>query len=50
MSSGRALGIGLLAGGVALLLLMVLWLFVSGAQSGGIVLGLILALVLRRRS
>jgi hypothetical protein len=43
---GRALGIGLLAGGLSVLVLMLVWLAVSGAQSGGIVLGLLLALIL----
>jgi len=46
MSSGRALGVGLLAGGLILLALMLVWLAVSGAESGGVVLGLMLALVL----
>jgi len=45
-SGGRALGVGLLvaAGGIALLL--VLWLLVSGVNSGGLVLGLLLIFVL----
>jgi hypothetical protein len=46
MSSGRALGVGLLAGAAAILALMLLWLAVSGAQGGGIVLGLLLILLL----
>jgi len=43
---GRALGIGLLAGGGGIVVLMLAWLAVSGAQGGGIVLGLILMLLL----
>ena len=43
--AGRALGVGLLVGGLGVLVLMLVWLVVSGAQSGGIVLGLLLALV-----
>ena len=44
--STRPLGLGLLGGGAAILVLLLLWLFVSGAQGGGIVLGLILAVIL----
>jgi hypothetical protein len=40
------LGWGLLGGGGAIVLLMLAWLSVSGAQGGGIVLGLILMLFL----
>lgn len=43
---GRPLGLGLVGGGGAIVLVMLLWLFVSGAQGGGIVLGLLLMLVL----
>jgi hypothetical protein len=46
MSGGRALGIGLLVGAGVVTLLMLLWLAVSGASSGGIVLGLLLLAVL----
>jgi Domain of unknown function (DUF4178) len=46
MSGGRALGIGLLAGAGVVTLLMLLWLAVSGASSGGIVLGLLLLAVI----
>src|SRR5687767_3320295 len=46
MLGSRGLGIGLVAGGAIVLLLMLVWLAVSGAESGGIVLGLLLALVL----
>jgi hypothetical protein len=46
MASGRALGMGLLAGAAGILVLMLLWLLVSGARGGGIVLGLLLTLVL----
>ena len=45
-NSGRALGLGLLAGAAGIVLLMALWLAVSGARGGGIVLGLLLTLVL----
>jgi len=44
--SGRQLGYSLLAGAGLLALLMLAWLAVSGAQDGGIVLGLILLVVL----
>jgi hypothetical protein len=44
--AGRSLGYGLLAGAGLLALLMIAWLAVSGAQGGGIVLGLILLVVL----
>lgn len=44
--ASRPLGIGLLAGGVGLVVLMLAWLAVSGAHGGGIVLGLILLFVL----
>jgi hypothetical protein len=46
MSGGRALGRGLLAGAAVIALLMVLWLVVSGASGGGIVLGLLLLAVI----
>jgi len=46
MGGGRALGIGLLAGAGVITALMLLWLAVSGASSGGIVLGLVLVAVL----
>jgi hypothetical protein len=46
MSGGRALGIGLLGGAAVLTALLLLWLAVSGASSGGIVLGLVLVAVL----
>jgi hypothetical protein len=46
MSGGRALGVGLLAGAALITLLMLAWLAVSGASSGGIVLGLLLVAVL----
>jgi hypothetical protein len=47
MTSGsRALGIGLLAGAAGISLLLILWLLVSGVNSGGFVLGLLLILVL----
>jgi hypothetical protein len=42
VSSGRALGLGLLAGGIGVAILMLAWLAVSGAQAGGIILGLLL--------
>jgi hypothetical protein len=45
-SSRRALGFGLLAGAGGITLLMLAWLATSGAQSGGIVLGLLLLFVL----
>jgi hypothetical protein len=45
-SGGRALGIGLLAGAGIVTLLMLLWLGVSGASGGGIVLGLLLLAVI----
>ncbi|MBV9544888.1 MAG: hypothetical protein JOY61_10975, partial [Chloroflexi bacterium] len=43
---GRPLGLGLLGGGIGIVLLMLLFLVVTGAESGGIVLGVILMLVL----
>jgi Domain of unknown function (DUF4178) len=46
MGGGRALGRGLLAGAALITLLMVLWLVVSGASAGGIVLGLLLLAVI----
>ncbi len=46
VSGGRALGTGLLSGAGVLALLVLVWLAVSGASSGGIVLGLILLAVL----
>jgi hypothetical protein len=46
VASGRALGIGLLAGGIGIAFLMLVWLAVSGAAGGGIVLGLLLLFVL----
>jgi hypothetical protein len=46
MSGGRALGLGLLAGAALVTLLMLAWLAVSGASSGGIVLGLVLVAIL----
>jgi Domain of unknown function (DUF4178) len=46
VAGSRALGLGLVAGGVGLALLMLLWLAVSGAGGGGIVLGLMLLFVL----
>jgi hypothetical protein len=46
MGGGRPLGLGLLGAGAGIVLLMLVWLFVSGAQGGGIVLGLLLMLVL----
>jgi Domain of unknown function (DUF4178) len=45
-SGNRALGIGLLAGGIGVAILMLAWLAVSGAAGGGIVLGLLLLFVL----
>jgi hypothetical protein len=45
-SGSRALGIGLLAGGAGISLLLILWLLVSGVNAGGFVLGLLLILVL----
>src|SRR5947209_17342773 len=45
-SGGRALGIGLLVAGGGIALLLVLWLLVSGVNSGGLVLGLLLIFVL----
>jgi hypothetical protein len=44
--SRRALGYGLLAGAAGITLLMLVWLATSGAQGGGIVLGLLLVFVL----
>jgi hypothetical protein len=46
MSGGRALGIGLVAGAAAILLLLIGWLLVGGVAGGGIVLTLLLALIL----
>ncbi len=46
MQGGRAVGYGLLAGAGGITLLMLVWLAVSGAQGGGIVLGLLLLFVL----
>jgi hypothetical protein len=46
LSGGRALGIGLLAAGVVVALILGLWLAVSGATAGGIVLGLLLLVVI----
>src|SRR5919204_2902478 len=45
-SSNRALGYGLLAGAAGIGLLGLVWLAVSGARAGGIVLGLMVLLVL----
>ncbi len=44
--TGRTLGYGLLGGAALLALLIVAWLAVSGAQGGGIVLGLVLLVIL----
>ncbi len=44
--TARLLGYGLLVGAAVLALLMLAWLAVSGAQGGGVVLGLILLVVL----
>lgn len=46
MSAGRGLGYGLLGGGGVLAVLMAAWLAVSGAEAGGVVLGLMLLAVL----
>jgi hypothetical protein len=46
VAGSRALGIGLLAGGIGIAVLMLIWLAVSGAAGGGIVLGLLLLFVL----
>lgn len=46
MSGGRAVGRALLFGAGLVGAVMVLWLLVSGASSGGIVLGLLLVLVI----
>jgi hypothetical protein len=46
VGSGRALGLGLLAGGIGVAIIMVAWLAVSGAQGGGIVLGVLLFLAI----
>ncbi|MDQ3809022.1 MAG: hypothetical protein M3336_01900, partial [Chloroflexota bacterium] len=46
MPAGRALGTSLLAGAIGITALMLVWLMVSGARGGGIVLGLLLVLVL----
>lgn len=45
-SGGRALGVGLVVAGGGITLLLVLWLLVSGVNSGGFVLGLLLIFVL----
>jgi Domain of unknown function (DUF4178) len=44
--SRRPLGYGLLGGAAGLTLLLLLWLATSGAQAGGVVLGLVLIFVL----
>jgi Domain of unknown function (DUF4178) len=44
--SRRALGYGLLAAAIGIAVLMLLWIVTSGAQAGGIVLGLLLTFVL----
>ena len=45
-ASRRALGYGLLAGALGIAALMLIWLATSGAQAGGVVLGLLLMFVL----
>ncbi|HEY3060600.1 MAG TPA: DUF4178 domain-containing protein [Chloroflexota bacterium] len=44
--SRRALGLGLLAASVGIAVLMLVWLATSGAEAGGVVLGLLLLFVL----
>lgn len=46
----RAPGYALLTGAVGIVLLMLLWLATSGAQGGGVVLGLLLTFVLASTS